>query len=60
VSVLFTPIRKLEAGDPVDSFDCGQPDMNRSRRSAKHFERQGETALAPQPPNQNCMDAVLI
>jgi hypothetical protein len=31
-----------------------------SRRHAKHFERQGETAFSPQPPNQNRMDAVLI
>jgi hypothetical protein len=31
-----------------------------SRRNAKHFERQGEITLSPQPPNQNCMDAVLI
>jgi GNAT superfamily N-acetyltransferase len=29
VSDLFTPIRKLEAGDPVDAFNCGQPDLNR-------------------------------
>ncbi len=29
MSVLFTPIRKLEAGDPVDAFDCGQPELNR-------------------------------
>jgi GNAT superfamily N-acetyltransferase len=29
VRVPFTHIRKLEAGDPVDSFDCGQPDLNR-------------------------------
>jgi GNAT superfamily N-acetyltransferase len=29
MNVPFTPIRKLEAGDPVDSFDCGQPDLNR-------------------------------
>ena len=26
---LFTPIRKLEAGDPVDAFDCGRPGLNR-------------------------------
>jgi hypothetical protein len=31
-----------------------------SRRNAKHFERQGETTLSPQPPNQDCMDAVLL
>jgi hypothetical protein len=31
-----------------------------SRRNAKHFERRGETALSPQPPNKNCMDAVFI
>jgi hypothetical protein len=31
-----------------------------SRQNLKHFERQGETALSPQPPNQNRMDAVLI
>ena len=29
MSGLFAPIRKLEAGDPVDAFDCGQPDLNR-------------------------------
>ena len=29
MSSLFAPIRKLEAGDPVDAFDCGQPDLNR-------------------------------
>jgi GNAT superfamily N-acetyltransferase len=29
VSAPFTAICKLEAGDPVDSFDCGQPDLNR-------------------------------
>jgi hypothetical protein len=28
-------------------------------RNAKHFARQGATALAPQPPLQNCKDAVL-
>jgi GNAT superfamily N-acetyltransferase len=29
VSALFAPIRKLELGDPVDAFDCGQPDLDR-------------------------------
>ena len=29
MSTSFTSIRKLAAGDPVDSFDCGQPDLNR-------------------------------
>ena len=29
MSALFTPVRKLAAGDPVDAFDCGQPDLNR-------------------------------
>jgi GNAT superfamily N-acetyltransferase len=29
VSTLFTSIRKLDAGDPVGAFDCGQPDLNR-------------------------------
>jgi GNAT superfamily N-acetyltransferase len=32
VSAPVTPIRKLEAGDPVDAFDCGQPDLNRYLR----------------------------
>jgi hypothetical protein len=31
-----------------------------TRRNAKQIERQGETTLSPQPPNQNCMEAVLI
>jgi GNAT superfamily N-acetyltransferase len=26
---IFTPIRKLEVNDPVDTFDCGQSDLNR-------------------------------
>ena len=25
----FSPIRKLETSDPVDEFDCGQPELNR-------------------------------
>ena len=29
MSSAFAPIRKLKMGDPVDSFDCGQPDLNR-------------------------------
>ena len=29
MSTAFTPIRKLEGGDPVDAFDCGQPELNR-------------------------------
>lgn len=29
MSVAFSPIRKLAASDHVDSFDCGQPDLNR-------------------------------
>jgi GNAT superfamily N-acetyltransferase len=29
VSAAFGPVRKLAAGDPVDAFDCGQPDLNR-------------------------------
>lgn len=29
MSGLFAPIRKLEAGDPVDAFDCGRSDLNR-------------------------------
>jgi len=28
VSNIFLPVRKLEAGDPVDAFDCGQQDLN--------------------------------
>lgn len=28
MSVVFTPARKLEPDDPVDIFDCGQPDLN--------------------------------
>lgn len=28
MSVSFSPIRKLKMDDPVDSFDCGQPDLN--------------------------------
>jgi GNAT superfamily N-acetyltransferase len=29
---IFTPVRKLEASDPVDTFDCGQSDLNRYLR----------------------------
>ena len=29
MSVVFDPIRKLELGDPVDAFNCGQLDLNR-------------------------------
>jgi Acetyltransferases len=29
VTVSFSPVRKLEADDPVDAFDCGQPELNR-------------------------------
>ena len=29
MSAFFAPIRKLEMGDAVDAFDCGQPDLNR-------------------------------
>jgi GNAT superfamily N-acetyltransferase len=29
VSAPFRSIRKLERGDPVAAFDCGQPDLNR-------------------------------
>ena len=25
----FAPVRKLAADDPIDAFDCGQPDLNR-------------------------------
>jgi len=28
VNNIFLPVRKLEAGDPVDIFDCGQHDLN--------------------------------
>ncbi len=29
MSTPFTPIRKLKADDPVELFDCGQPELNR-------------------------------
>ena len=29
MSALFTQVRKLAAGDPVDVFDCDQPELNR-------------------------------
>lgn len=28
MSVSFSPIRKLKVDDSVDTFDCGQPDLN--------------------------------
>ncbi|MCL2830257.1 MAG: GNAT family N-acetyltransferase [Betaproteobacteria bacterium] len=29
MSADFAPVRKLEAGDPVETFDCSQSDLNR-------------------------------
>ena len=29
MTIRFAPVRKLERSDPVDAFDCGQPDLNR-------------------------------
>jgi hypothetical protein len=34
--------------------------LPRKYRKAKHFERQGETALSPQPPKHDCLDAFVL
>ena len=44
MSDAFGPIRKLAAGDPVGSFDCGQPDLNRYLRRHAWSNQQANGA----------------
>lgn len=40
----YTPVRKLEAGDEVEAFDCGRPELNEYLRRFALINQQANSA----------------